>query len=50
LRAYRRLLHHFTSEAGEFCRRRGVTYLQLRSDLSLHDVLVRTFRTAGILV
>jgi uncharacterized protein (DUF58 family) len=50
LQAYRRLLDAFTREAAEFCRRRGVTYLQLRSDVNLQDVLVRTFRQAGILV
>jgi uncharacterized protein (DUF58 family) len=50
LRAYRRLFKTFTSEAAEFCRRRGITYLQLRSDVNLQDVLLRTFRTAGILV
>jgi hypothetical protein len=35
---------------GEFCRRRGLTYLQLRSDVDLADVLLRTFRRAGVLV
>jgi uncharacterized protein (DUF58 family) len=50
LRSYRRLLNSFILEAADFCRRRGVTYLQLRSDVNLQDVLVRTFRTAGILV
>jgi uncharacterized protein (DUF58 family) len=50
LRAYRRLLRAFAQEAADFCRRRGITYLQLRSDVDLHDVLVRTFRSAGIVV
>jgi hypothetical protein len=50
LRAYRRLLESFCHEASDFCRRRGVTYLQLRSDVNLANVLMRTFRTAGILV
>src|SRR5216684_599944 len=50
LRAYRRLLASFSNEAADFCRRRGIVYLQLRSDVRLQDVLVRTFRTAGILV
>jgi len=50
LKAYRRLLSSFSSEAADFCRRRGITYLQLRSDVRLQDVLVRTFRTVGILV
>jgi uncharacterized protein (DUF58 family) len=50
LRAYRRLLNTFTQEAADFCRRRGITYLQLRSDLDLHQVVVRTFRTAGIVI
>ena len=50
LRAYRRLLEGFRREAADFCRRRGVTYIPMRSDANLQDVLVRTFRTAGILV
>ncbi|HLZ82297.1 MAG TPA: DUF58 domain-containing protein [Caulobacteraceae bacterium] len=50
LKAYRRLLSAFSAEAADFCRRRGMTYLPLRSDVRLQDVLVRTFRTAGILV
>jgi uncharacterized protein (DUF58 family) len=50
LRAYRRLLDGFCREAADFCRRRGVTYLQMRSDVNLPDVLLRTFRRAGILV
>jgi hypothetical protein len=50
LRAYRRLLSTFTREAADFCRRRGITYIQLRSDVDVQDVLVRTFRNAGILV
>ena len=50
LRAYRRLVKAFTREAADFCRRRGITYLQLRSDVDLQDVVLRTFRTAGIVV
>jgi uncharacterized protein (DUF58 family) len=50
LRTYRRLLDSFCQEASDFCRRRGVTYVRLRSDVVLSDVLMRTFRTAGILV
>jgi uncharacterized protein (DUF58 family) len=50
LRAYRRLLGTFTQEAADFCRRRGVTYLQLSSDADIQDVVLRTFRTAGIVV
>jgi uncharacterized protein (DUF58 family) len=50
MRAYRRLLDAFRQEAADFCRRRGLTYVPLRSDVSLQEVLVRTFRTAGILV
>src|SRR5258708_38755792 len=50
LKTYRRLLTAFSNEAADFCRRRGMLYLQLRSDVRLQDVLVRTFRTAGILV
>ena len=50
LKAYRRLLEGFRQEAADYCRRRGLTYVPLRSDVDLQDVLVRTFRTAGILV
>ena len=50
LRAYGRLLKTFTQEAADFCRRRGITYLQLRSDVDLQDVVLRTFRRAGVLV
>src|SRR5207248_1371366 len=50
LSAYRRLLKTFSGEAADFCRRRGVTYLQLRSDADLQDVVLRTFRRAGIVV
>jgi hypothetical protein len=50
VRAYRRLLNSFSGEVADFCRRRGITYVQLRSDVRLQDVLVRTFRTAGVLV
>jgi uncharacterized protein (DUF58 family) len=50
LRAYRRLLKTYTTEVADFCRRRGITYIQLRSDMNLQTVLLRTFRSAGILV
>jgi uncharacterized protein (DUF58 family) len=50
LRAYTRLLKTFCGEAADFCRRRGITYIQLRSDVNLQEVLLRTFRSAGILV
>ncbi|HLZ28190.1 MAG TPA: DUF58 domain-containing protein [Chloroflexota bacterium] len=50
LKAYRRLLEGFRQEAADYCRRRGLTYVPLRSDVDLQNVLVRTFRTAGILV
>ncbi len=50
LRTYRRLLAAFTDEATDFCRRRGITYIQLRSDVSLTDVVLRTFRRAGVVV
>jgi uncharacterized protein (DUF58 family) len=48
LRAYRRLLGAFTAEVGDFCRRRGVTYLQLRSDTNVAEVVLRTFRRIGV--
>ena len=50
LRSYRRLLASFAGEAADFCRRRGISYVQLRSDVRLEDVVLRTFRAAGVLV
>jgi uncharacterized protein (DUF58 family) len=50
LRAYRRLLQTFTKEAADFCRRRGITYLQLRSDTPVTEVVLRTFRSIGVVV
>ncbi len=50
LRTYKRLLGAYTSEIGDFCRRRGVTYLLLRSDVSVEDVLLRTLRKLGVLI
>jgi uncharacterized protein (DUF58 family) len=50
LRTYRRLLQTFTQEAADFCRRRGITYLQLRSDTPITDVVLRTFRSIGVVV
>ena len=45
-----RLLTAFTKEVGEYCRRRGITYLLLPSNVNVEDVLLRTLRQAGILV
>jgi uncharacterized protein (DUF58 family) len=50
VRAYRDVLAAYTKEVADYCRRRGVTYLLLRSDVRLEDVLLRTFRHAGVLV
>jgi uncharacterized protein (DUF58 family) len=50
VRAYRNLVAAYTREAAEFCRRRGATYLLLRSDTPVEDVLLRTLRRAGVLV
>ena len=50
LRAYRRLLGTFMAEVADFCRRRGVTYLQVRSDTKVADVVLRTFRSLGVVV
>jgi uncharacterized protein (DUF58 family) len=50
LRTYKRMLTAYTREVGEYCRRRGVTYLVLRSDAAVEDVLLRTLRQAGVLV
>jgi uncharacterized protein (DUF58 family) len=50
LRAYRRLLDTFKQEVTDFCRRRGITYLPLRSDVNIQDVVLRTFRRLGVVV
>jgi uncharacterized protein (DUF58 family) len=50
VRAYRDVLAAYTREAADFCRRRGVSYMLLRSDVKLEDVLLKTFRHAGVLV
>ncbi|MBV8715354.1 MAG: DUF58 domain-containing protein [Chloroflexi bacterium] len=50
VRAYKRVLEAYIAEAKEFCRRRGITYLQLRSDTPISDVVLRTFRTIGVVV
>jgi uncharacterized protein (DUF58 family) len=50
LNAYKRLMARFIEEAQDICRRRGATYVLVRSDLDLTHVLTRTLRTAGILV
>jgi hypothetical protein len=50
LRAYRRLLDTFSQEVADFCRRRGITYLQLRSNVNIQDVVLRTFRRLGVVV
>jgi hypothetical protein len=44
------LLNAYTQEIGDYCRRRGVTYLVLRSDVNVEDVLLRTLRQLGVLV
>lgn len=50
LRAYRRLLQTFTGEVSDFCRRRGVTFLQLRSDAPITEIVLRTFRSIGVVL
>jgi uncharacterized protein (DUF58 family) len=50
VRAYRRLLQTFMTEASDFCRRRGVTYVQVASDVSVTEIVLRTFRTLGVVV
>lgn len=50
MRAYRRLVHAFKQEVSDFCRRRGITYLPLRSDVDVQDVVLRTFRQLGVVV
>ncbi len=50
VRAYRRLLQAFITEASDFCRRRGITYVQVSSDTSVANLVLRTFRTLGVVV
>jgi hypothetical protein len=50
LRAYRRLMQAFVDEVGDFCRHRGITYVQVSSDASVANLVLRTFRTLGLLV
>ena len=50
LRAYRRVVQAFIAEANDFCRRRGMTYLQVSSDVSVTEIVLRTFRTLGVVV
>ena len=50
LRAYRRLLQSFLTETSDFCRRRGITYVQVSSDTNVANLVLRTFRTLGVLV
>jgi uncharacterized protein (DUF58 family) len=50
VRAYRRLLQAFIAEASDFCRRRGITYIQVSSDASVANIVLRTFRTLGVVV
>jgi uncharacterized protein (DUF58 family) len=50
LRTYRRLLHTYLQEAADYCRRRGVSYLTLRSDASLEQVVLHTLRRNGVLI
>ena len=50
IRAYRRLLEAFTTEARDFCRRRGITYVQVSTDTRVEDIVLRTFRTLGLVV
>lgn len=50
LRAYRRILQSFTAEASDFCRRRGITYVQVSSDMDIANIVLRTFRTLGVVV
>lgn len=50
LRAYRQVLQAYVDEAADFCRRRGITYLQLRSDTRISDLVLRTLRTLGVVL
>jgi uncharacterized protein (DUF58 family) len=50
LRAYRRIVQSFIAEATDFCRRRGMTYVQVTSDLDIANIVLRTFRALGVVV
>jgi uncharacterized protein (DUF58 family) len=50
VRAYKRMLQTYIGEARDFCRRRGITFLQLSTDTRVEDIVLRTFRTLGVLV
>ena len=50
LRTYRRLFEMFSNEVMDFCRRRGITYLQVRSDTEISELVLRTFRRLGVVV
>jgi uncharacterized protein (DUF58 family) len=48
LRAYRERLTAYTRAVAAFCAQHGITFLQLRSDLNLEDVVLRLLRRAAV--
>jgi uncharacterized protein (DUF58 family) len=50
VRAYKRLLQTYIAEARDFSRRRGISFLQLSTDTRVEDVVLRAFRTLGVLI
>ena len=49
LQAYRERLAAYTREVASFCHGHGIAFLQLRSDLSLEDAVLRLLRRARVL-
>ncbi|NLU49436.1 MAG: DUF58 domain-containing protein [Syntrophomonadaceae bacterium] len=48
LKAYRRRLEEFTRETRAFCYRRGMAFVQLGSNESFEDIILRTLPRAGV--
>jgi len=49
LKRYRARLAAYTAEIAEFCARNGIAYVQVSSDTSLEDVVLRLLRREGVL-
>ena len=49
IQAYRQRLYAFVEEVVSFCHSRSIVFLQLRSDLSIEDAVLRLLRKARVL-
>jgi uncharacterized protein (DUF58 family) len=49
LKRYQEALEQHTASINDFCRREGIAFLQLRSDVDLTEIALRDLRAAGIL-